>query len=181
MRQRGRNILRRLLEIKRHKEYIAAKRRQLKDVTKKQTIREFHLPKINFEAKNYAELVKIKTQPSKEPFDPPRDLAFPVYTLNYKGKAKSMCMTMPPLCDQFDEKAIDRLVDVPLTAEFENHTQSCERGVASTAGAVKRRRTKDTQLRMALSTVAAREELPSRITVKRFKSDFAKFGINSDC
>lgn len=57
MRQRGRNILGRLLEIKRHKEYIAAKRRQLKDVTKKQTIREFHLPKINFEAKNYAELV----------------------------------------------------------------------------------------------------------------------------
>ena len=53
--------------------------------------------------------------------------------------------------------------------------------MASTASAVKRRRTKETQLRMALSKVAARGEGPCRVTVKRFKSDFAKFGINSDC
>ena len=64
---------------------------------------------------------------------------------------------------------------VPLKAAFECHTQSVERGVATTTGAVKRKRKKSTQLEAALSVVAAREELPNRVTKKRFKTDFASF------
>ena len=70
---------------------------------------------------------------------------------------------------------IDQIVECRLTADFECHSQSCERGVATTHQSVKRRRTDESQLRMALSTVAAREEMSSKVTVKRFKDDFSKY------
>ena len=70
---------------------------------------------------------------------------------------------------------IDELVECRLTSDFECHTQSVERGVATTAQSVKRRRTDASQLRMALSTVAAREEMTDNVTVKRFKENFTQF------
>ena len=82
---------------------------------------------------------------------------------------------MPPMLAHMTASDINEIALSRVTADFECHTQSCERGVATTAQAVKRRRTETTQLRTALSTVAAREELPRRVTVRRFKDDLTSF------
>ena len=82
---------------------------------------------------------------------------------------------MPPMLAHMTASDINEIASSRVTADFECHTQSCERGVATTAQAVERRRTETTQLRTTLSTVAAREELPRRVTVKRFKDDLTSF------
>ncbi len=70
---------------------------------------------------------------------------------------------------------LDGVLAAPITSSFPVHTQSVEHAVATiTAGAVKRRRTKETQLMASLSTVAAREQTPGRITHKRYRGEFSK-------
>ena len=150
-------------------------RKNLKELPKKKQIREFHLPKLDFTASEYWKMVKIKFREMNGPYNPPKEAVFDVHTINYKGPTKQQPLSMPPIMAHMSAAEVDEVINARLTADFECHTQSCERGVAQTAESVKRRRTAATQLRMALSTVAAREETPRNITVKRFKNDFSKF------
>ena len=175
VRQKGRNALRKLLEIEEYHKEIARRRKELHEVPKKRPIREFHMPRLNFEAPNYWSMVKLTEKEIVGPYNPPKIMVFPIFTINYKGPTKYQQVTMPPLLSHMSAAQIDELIDTPLTSDFECHTQSVERGVATTAQSVKRRRTDDSQLRMALSTVAAREELKENVTVKRFKVHFRQF------
>ena len=167
--------MRKLLEVEEYHKEIARKRAELHEVPKKRKIREFHMPQLDFDAPNYWSMVKLTNEVIKGPFNPPKILVFPIHTINYKGATRYQQVTKPPLVAHMDAAQIDELVDCRLTSDFECHTQSVERGVATTAQSVKRRRTDDTQLRMALSTVAAREELKETVTVKRFKDAFGKY------
>ena len=167
--------MRRLLEVEEYHKEIARRRVELREVPKKRKIREFHMPRLNFEAPNYWSMVKLTTQKIAAPFNPPKIFVFEIHTINYKGPTKLQQVTMPPLLAHMDAPQIDELVESRLTSDFECHTQSVERGVATTAQSVKRQRTDASQLRMALSTVAAREELKETVTIKRFKDNFGQF------
>ena len=169
-----------LLEVEKYFDDLARRRKELHELPKKRKIREFHLPRLNFEAKHFYEMVKWKKDQMEGPHDPPKILTFPIYTLNYKGPTEFNTVGMPPLLAHMDAQQIDELKECPLTSDFECHTQSVERGVATTAQSVKRRRTDESQLRMALSTVAAREEIKESVTIKRLKENFSKFMNEND-
>ncbi|XP_063693346.1 uncharacterized protein LOC134825134 [Bolinopsis microptera] len=175
IRQKGRNILRRLLNIKEWRKEEERRRKELYELPKKIKIREFHLPLIDFDAKDYCTMARIKFEKLSGPYNPPERGSFAVYTLNYQGPTKSQEITIPPVLAHMRAEEMDQIVECRVTAEFECHSQSCERGVATTHQSVKRRRTDESQLRMALSTVGAREEMSAKVTVKRFKDDFSKF------
>ena len=98
-------------------------RKRLHELPKRNKVRCFRLPKINFEAKNYWEMVPIGYR--KEPF-------FPVHTLNYKGTQQYDPITEPPLTAHLTTVEINALKNIPLKSKFECHTQSAERGVALT-------------------------------------------------
>jgi len=164
-----------LLNIEEWRKEEEGRRKELHELPTKRKIREFHLPRIDFDAKNYCTMVRTKFEKLSGPYNPPEKASFAVYTLNYKGPTKSQKITIPPLLAHMSAEEIDQIVECRLTADFECHSQSCERGVATTHQSVKRRRTDESQLRMALSTVAAREEMSSKVTVKRFKDDFSKY------
>ncbi len=147
-----------------------SKRREFREPAKKRKIRPFRLPLLNFQARNYWEMVKIKFRALKGPYNPPKEPIFPAYILNYKGPQQWDLVTEPPIMEHMSTSEIDDLVDSALTSEFECHTQTVEHGVALTAQSVKRRRTEKTQLMNALSTAAAREQLSEKVTHKRFKT-----------
>ena len=71
MRQKGRNVLRKLLEIEKYHKEIARRRKELHEVPKKRPIREFHMPRINFEAPNYWSMVKLQETEIMGPYNPP--------------------------------------------------------------------------------------------------------------
>ena len=167
--------MRRLLATREYHKMMEIKKIQLKEVPKKKKVREFHLPKLNFRAKTFYEMVELEWETPVGPYNPPDEAVFKVHTINYKGPTKYQKLTVPPLLSHMSAADIEDIVYSRVTADFECHTQSCERGVALTAASVKRRRTENTQLRTALSTVAAREGLSRSITVKRFKEDFGAF------
>ena len=144
-------------------------RKRLHELPKRKKVRCFRLPKINFEAKNYWEMVPIGYRKVVGPYTPPKEPFFPVHTLNYKGTQQYDPITEPPLTAHLTTVEINALKNIPLKSKFECHTQSVERGVALTADSVKRRRTADTQLMCALSTAAAREACTGKITHKHYE------------
>ncbi len=103
--------------------------------------RAFQLPVIDFDAESYYEMVKLTEKEIKGPFSPPMQPVFMVHTINYKGKAKDQEVTISPLLAHMTAAELDGLVETPLKADFECHTQVVERGVATTAQPVKRRKT----------------------------------------
>ena len=165
-------MLKRLRLSRAYERMMEKQRSKLKEVPKKKKIREFHLPKVNFEAKNYWEMVFMRNEEVKGPFTPPKQLTFLTYTLNYKGPPVWYPVTEPPILANMEK--LDDILTTPVKSTFPAHTQAVEHAVATTTTAVKRRRKKDTQLMVSLSTVAAREQTPGRITHKRYREENLK-------
>ena len=85
VRRKGLQLLRRLRLSRAYERMMEKQRSKLKEVPKKKKIREFHLPKVNFDAKNYWEMVTMRSEEVKGPFSPPKQLTYLTYNLNYKG------------------------------------------------------------------------------------------------
>ena len=119
--------------------------------------------------------MKVSSRQIEGPNKPPKTRQYEVYTVNYKGPPCYEDLTMPPLLENLSCIQLEEFVNKPFTSEFECHTQCCERMVSNTSACVKRRRTEDTQLGIALSTVAARNERPNKLTKKSFASDVYTF------
>ena len=138
---------------------------------KKKKIREYRLPLVNFYAKNYWEMpiIKMETMEKFCSITPPEQAKFKVYTLNYKGPQQWEPVTEPPMLAHMSSADLDNMVVTPVSSIFPVHTQMVEHGVATTARSVKRRRTEKGQLMTALSTVAARQENPTKVTHKRYR------------
>lgn len=144
---------------------------------KAKKIRSFKLPLLNLKAEHYYELVEIRFRKVKGIGNPPKEPIFPVFTINKKkGPLEWESVERPPLLAHMNREDMAVLIEKPYTSQIENHTQSVERGVATTAQCAKKRRTETTQLMCALSTIDAREKLTGRITHKRFKATDCESG-----
>lgn len=144
---------------------------------KKQTVREFRLPLLNFNAKHYSRIcpIKIRKVPIKDiPLgfegDHPKRAMFPVYILNYKGPLQQDEVFLPPLLNLAESLEVEDIVKNPIRFEIENHTQSVEHGVALTTECAKKKRTEETRLWAAMNTNAARKAYPEPITHKLYRS-----------
>ena len=144
----------------------------MKELPKKKKIREFHLPTVNFKAKNYWEMISIRYEDVQGPFTPPKQMTYLRYTLNYKGPPVWYPVSEPPMLANLEK--LEDILTTPVKSTFPAHTQAVEHAVATTAGAVKRRRKTETQLMCSLSTVAAREQTPGRVTHKRYRDEYFK-------
>ena len=169
IREKGRGALRNIRKLEAWRELQEQNRYPPRP--KKKTIREFNLPVLNFKAKNYTELTKLKMKKVTGPGNPPSEITFPIYVRGYKGPQKSNPVTMPPILSLLTDEQIDDIIDSPITSEFPCHTQTVEFGVATTSKAVKKRRTEDGQLRCILQTVHAREQLSGPIKHKQYLKD----------
>jgi hypothetical protein len=147
-------------------------RASLKELPKKKKIREFHLPRVNFKAKDYWQMVSIRYKDVQGPFSPPQQMEYLTYTLNYKGPPVWYPVKEPPALAKMER--LDSILTTPVKSTFPAHTQAVEHAVATTTTAVKRRRKPETQLMCSLSTVAAREQTPDKITHKKFRDKFYK-------
>ncbi len=146
---------------------LEAYRNQFRDKNKKQKIRAFRLPLLNFKAQNYYDLVEIRLRKVKGSRKEPM---FPVFTIGKKkGELEWDPVERPPLFAGLTAGDVAAFVTTPFKSNIENHTQSVEHGVATTTQSVKRKRTDKTQLVCTLSTIDAREKMPDRVTQKRYK------------
>ena len=68
VRLRGRNVMRRLSATKQYHRMMDRKRAELKELPKKKKVREFHLPKLNFKAQHYYEMVDLKWETPMGPY-----------------------------------------------------------------------------------------------------------------
>lgn len=136
------------------------------------TIRKFRTPRVKFDAETYVQVSRAKEKDILGPFNPPKQLHFPVHIMN-SSAAKKMewdPLTVPPLLRGYSVKDLENLVETPLSIKMECHTQSVERGVSFTSDAVKRRRKTSGQQKLALSNAAARQEFSEPVTYKRRKT-----------
>lgn len=107
------------------------------------SIRKFHLPKCNFEAKSYPELVTI--------YDSGRT------SISYLSNKKGILpMNEPPLIKACTD--VKQFIEQPLQLNYPNHTQSVERGVKLTTEATGRIAGQKRQIGEALCTVAGRKK-----------------------
>ena len=163
VRQKGRACMQHIMALESYQ--------QINSLGISRNIREFKLPLLNFKATTYYELVQIKFRKTKGPGNPPKEPIFPVYTVGKKkGSVVWESVKRPPIFKNLNYDDIAGFVVTPFLSDIENHTQTVEHGVATTSKSVKRRRTEESQLMCALSTIDAREKLPGRITHKRFKN-----------
>lgn len=169
VRQLGLKQLRRLRISRAYERMMDKQRSRLKEIPKKKKIRQFHLPTVNFAAKHYWEMASIRDETIDGPYSPPKQMTYLTYTLNYKGPPVWYPVTEPPILASMEK--VDSVLTNAVTSIFPAHTQAVEHAVATTARAVKRRRKKETQLMVSLSTVAAREQTPGRITHKRYRDN----------
>ena len=106
-------------------------------------IREFHLPELNFSAKNYYELVNFYGKRGS--------------ILMYKSKSRgTLAVTEPPLLMKCRD--LKQFISKPLSLHYPCHTQSVERAVKLTTETTKRVSGQKRQIGEALNTIAARKK-----------------------
>lgn len=169
VRERAVEIIKSLRAAQAYFSFIASMKKKLKEITTRRKIRLFRTPKIDVNAETYYQIFKTKYMKIEGPYTPPDQLHFPVHTMNSTGPLKYEPVTEPPMLRHLSVTELEKFMESPLSLRLDCHTQSVERGVALTSQSVKRRRKPSSQQRVALSTVAAREQFPEPITHKRFK------------
>ena len=106
-------------------------------------IREFHLPELNFSAKNYYELVNFHG----------KSRSALMYQSKFKG---ALAVTEPPLLMECTD--LKQFISTPLSLNYPCHTQSVERAVKLTTETTKRISGQQRQIGEALNTIAARKK-----------------------
>lgn len=171
------SFLLRLNDKREYKKEIGRMHTELRNLPVKEPVRTFFIPVIDFTCKNYRTMVKFVTIQTPGPYNPPWTWNFSTFVKGYKGPARKAEVTFPPMLQHLDSaENIRGLLDNKFETKIECHTQSVERLVALTALSCKRRRTEDTQQRLALSTHHAQSAGPSskRITLKNYRDYFIK-------
>lgn len=145
----------------------------------KKPLRAFELPYINFEAKNYFELMIIKYKPIhgskpyfgrvlKQPY-------FRVFTPNSKARGeKWVKMTIPPLIRSMTPEEIQSLKTKPLEVDYPCHSQTVEHGVALSSKMAERYVRRDHQLQAVLQASDARKLQPGQVTHRGFRDAIKK-------
>ena len=119
-----------------------------------QGIRSFILPKINFGAASYHQLVTFQNTTR----------AAPTFT-SWKGD--HLRVSEPPLLASLSDLQIKDFTAVPLALKYPNHTQSVERAVKDTTEISARLTGEDRQVSEVLLRRVGRKKLPGAITRKR--------------
>jgi hypothetical protein len=146
-------------------------------VKRAKPLRSFQLPKINFGAKNYFDMIILKYKDVKgteahfgrtlkQPF-------YLVHTPNSKSQQKTWAkVTLPPLLRSMTTEEIESIKTNPLKVEYPCHSQSVEHAVATTSSCAKKYRKSETQVQAVLQTVGARADQPFKnVSHKRFRED----------
>ena len=107
------------------------------------SVREFHLPQLNFGAESYIDMITI--------YDSGRSA--PTYLSNKKG---ALQLTEPPLTKEYAN--IKQFLNDPLHLNYPSHTQSVERGVKLTTSATGRIAGQKRQIGEALCTIEERKK-----------------------
>ena len=107
------------------------------------SVREFHLPQLNFGAESYIDMITI--------YDSGRSA--PTYLSNKKG---ALQLTEPPLTKEYAN--IKQFLNDSLHLNYPSHTQSVERGVKLTTSATGRIAGQKRQIGEALCTIERRKK-----------------------
>ena len=141
---------------------------------KKSDVRQFTLAELNFKAKHYGQMVRIKRVRIPDHnlpgwSEPPMEFFYVIYTINYKGPKKWALLTEPPATMALTDAELDMLVEDPTRLDIfaPCHSQSVEHGVATTSQVVSTWRTEENQLGAAFQVVYARETNQGRVTHKK--------------
>lgn len=176
MRGKALKMIRVILKVEEYDEWVEKE----SGVRRKKNISPYELPLLNFNARNYSDMVKmssalVKTAPGwtggsvRRPY-------YTVWTQGAKGPPTRQRVTLPPILAVMTQQEVNSIVEAPLEVNYPCHSQTVEHGVALVSKVCKRFRTESTQNEAVLVTQTARKEQPAkRMTIARYGEEYGAF------
>ena len=127
------------------------------------TFQQFIVPKINFDADHYSNLINISHDKYGHFYYTPADFyAASVRRLKIR-------LTVPPMLRKYSRSELIDFMRKPLVTDYLCHSQPCERGVKLTTEATSGKMRYELQLGQALMAEQCREEWPDIVRKRLFE------------
>ena len=147
-------------------------------------IRPYELPKINFEARCYNELITWRRREevgSEEKWGSPVGRwEYTTFTPGAKEPYGNREVTLAPILAQMTKEELEELRYKRLRVDYPCHSQAVEQAVALTSDSVKKYRSDEARLAGLLQTYEARQKQPGRVTVKKYMADCMALASNEE-